>query len=97
MLGIGSRIKQIREFLELTQEEFGKQFSVSNQTVSNWETGIREPELDNIVKIAEMGKVSLDFLILGTNKELEYKKKIEEKDIIIRELMEKYSELQNKK
>lgn len=34
----GKTIKQIREKLVLSQEEFAKLIGVSRQTVSNWET-----------------------------------------------------------
>lgn len=95
-MDIGQKIKSIRNTLGVDQLEFGKLLNVSRQTVSNWETDKQPPDLVHIIEIAQLGKVSLDFLILGTNKEMEYKKKIEEKDIIIRELMEKYSELKNK-
>lgn len=39
----GSEVRNIRKYLDLNQEEFGKKIGVSKNTVSNWE--------NNIVKI----------------------------------------------
>ena len=37
---------------QLTQEEFGKLFHVTRQTVSNWENGKSYPELQILVSIS---------------------------------------------
>ena len=39
MNDIGKRIKEIRIENKLTQQEFGEKLSVSQDTVSLWETG----------------------------------------------------------
>ena len=93
MDNIGSRILSIRESRELNQAEFAEVFQVSRQTVSNWETNRKPPDIDKIIKISEFGNVSLDWLITGVDKTLEYKKEIDEKDLVIKELLTKYSEL----
>ena len=38
-MNIGNQILNIRKENQLTQEEFGKLFHVTRQTVSNWENG----------------------------------------------------------
>ena len=43
-MNIGNRILNIRKENQLTQEEFGKLFHVTRQTVSNWENGNNEVE-----------------------------------------------------
>lgn len=40
-MNIGNQILNIRKEKQLTQEEFGKLFHVTRQTVSNWENGLR--------------------------------------------------------
>ena len=42
---IGNQILNIRKENQLTQEEFGKLFHVTRQTVLNWENGKSYPEL----------------------------------------------------
>lgn len=39
IMNIGNQILSIRKENQLTQEEFGKLFYVTRQTVSNWENG----------------------------------------------------------
>ena len=50
-MNIGNQILNIRKENQLTQEEFGKLFHVTRQTVSNWENGKSYPELQIIVGI----------------------------------------------
>ena len=59
---IGNQILNIRKENQLTQEEFGKLFHVTRQTVSNWENGKRYPELQILVSISDQCGVSLDTL-----------------------------------
>lgn len=53
----------IRKENQLTQEEFGKLFHVTRQTVSNWENGKSYPELQILVSISDQFGVSLDMLL----------------------------------
>lgn len=70
---IGSRIKEIRLQSGLTLEKFGKLFSppVDKSLVSRWEKGINLPNNDRIKRIAEIGKVSIDYLKHGQIKKPE--------------------------
>ena len=61
-MNIGNQILNIRKENQLTQEEFGKLFHVTRQTVSNWENGKRYPELQILVSISDQCGVSLDTL-----------------------------------
>jgi len=67
MKTIGDRIREIRESLELTGEKFGKRLNVSRAAVSNWESNNRTPDAEMLVKIADLGNVSVDY-ILGRTK-----------------------------
>lgn len=93
MDGIGGRIKSIRNSANLDQLQFSEIFKVTRQTVSNWETEKQPPDLDNIIKIAEFGKVTLDFLIKGIDYTELHKKEIEQKNSVIKDLLERYGEL----
>jgi len=60
---VGERIRTIRG--EKTQTEFAKDLGVPKQNyISRYERG-RIPSPDLLVKIADMGKVSLDWLLVG--------------------------------
>ena len=59
----GEKLKELRLEKGLSQRKLGEIFGVCNQTVSFWETGIREPDLDALVEIANFFDVSVDFLL----------------------------------
>lgn len=57
------RLKEFRESLGLTQEEFGKSIGVAKSTYNNYETGIREPKSDFWISIAQKYDVTVDYLM----------------------------------
>ena len=57
------RLKELREEKKLTQKEFGVQIGYSQRAISNWETGITEPNIENLKQIAAFFNVSVDYLI----------------------------------
>ena len=67
-MNIGNQILNIRKENQLTQEEFGKLFHVTRQTVSNWENGKSYPELQILVSISNQFNVSLDTLLKEDSK-----------------------------
>lgn len=62
-MNIGKEISNIRKEQNLTQEEFGKLFHVTRQTVSNWENEKNYPDLQLLVDISNHFEISLDKLI----------------------------------
>ena len=62
-MNIGNQILNIRKDNQLTQEEFGKLFHVTRQTVSNWENGKSYPELQILISISNQFNISLDTLL----------------------------------
>ena len=59
----GKKLKELRLEKNLSQRELGKVFNMCNQTISFWESGSREPDLDTLVKIAHYFDVSLEELL----------------------------------
>lgn len=62
-MNLGSEILNIRKEQQLTQEEFGKLFHVTRQTVSNWENEKSYPDLQVLVDMSDRFKISLDTLL----------------------------------
>ena len=64
---IHTRIRKIRQNLGLTMEDFGKKFTpvASKGVVSNWENGYNFPNNERIKRIAELGNVTVDYLLEG--------------------------------
>ena len=67
-MDIGNQILNIRKEQKLTQEEFGRLFYVTRQTVSNWENGKSYPDLQILVDISNRFEISLDLLLKGDSK-----------------------------
>lgn len=69
MVGIGNRIKQLREEKGLKQEELAKEMSVSPSAIGMYETNKREPNNELTVKLANYFNVSTDYLLGKCNNE----------------------------
>ena len=63
----GRRLKELRLERNLTLEQLGNMLSHSKQGVGHWETAIRLPPLNIVVKIADYFGVSLDYLTGRSN------------------------------
>ncbi len=56
------RLKELRLKKGLTQTELGEKVGVKQNTFTNWENGKREPSFENLIKLADLLEVSLDWL-----------------------------------
>lgn len=56
------RLKELRLKKGLTQTELGEKVGVKQNTFTNWEKGKREPSFENLIKLADLLEVSLDWL-----------------------------------
>lgn len=59
----GKKLKELRIEIGLSQKQLGEVLGFCNQTVSFWETGSREPDLDTLLMIAHYFNVGLDELL----------------------------------
>ena len=64
-MNIGKNIRDIRTKNNMSQEEFGKLFYVTRQTVSNWENEKSYPDIHSLVLLGNIFNISLDELIKG--------------------------------
>lgn len=62
---LGEQIVLLRNRYGYTQEDLANILGVSKQTVSNWETGIKNPRMGSIQKMADHFNVSKSFIIEG--------------------------------
>ena len=60
---VGKKIKELRIFNKMTQEELAKLLYVSKQAVSKWEKGVTLPDIENIIKICELFNVDINYLL----------------------------------
>lgn len=62
---IGQRIREQRELLQLSREEFAEILRLSNYYIGQLERGERQMSLKTLLKITNCLHLSLDYLILG--------------------------------
>ena len=62
-MSLGSKIKELRIALELTQEELGKRVGKGGSTVRMWELEKARPDVKTTAKLASIFKVSTDYLL----------------------------------
>ena len=60
---VAERIKEIRKDNNLSQEEFGKIISVSQDNVSLWEKGKSIPGTQHVINIAKAFNVTSDYIL----------------------------------
>lgn len=59
---LGENIKQLRKEKNISQKELASLIDVSQRLISNYEDGSATPTVENLIKIADTFKVSLDYL-----------------------------------
>ena len=59
----GKKLKELRLENGLSQHKLANELGFCNQTISFWETGSREPDLDTLLKIANYFEISVGELL----------------------------------
>ena len=70
------RLKELRKQAHLTQVELAKRLGLGQSSYADWERGKKNPTQENLIKLAQILNVSVDYLVgnsdeENTNKELE--------------------------
>lgn len=61
-MNLGKRIKELREKEKLSREALAEKIGITYWSLSKYETGKREPDIDTLQKIADFFMVTLDYL-----------------------------------
>ena len=61
------RLKEIRKSKRISQLKMAIDLNMSQNTISRYETGEREPGISELIKIAEYFDISVDYLLERTN------------------------------
>lgn len=56
-------LKRLREKLRLSQTEVAKHLGVNSQTYNRYETGVNQPNIEMLIKLANFFNVSIDDLV----------------------------------
>lgn len=62
---IGEQLRQARMTANMSQEQLAEIMSVSRQTISNWENSRSYPDIERVMRLAELYHLSLDELLRG--------------------------------
>ncbi|MFK4311150.1 transcriptional regulator with XRE-family HTH domain [Bacillus sp. RC242] len=72
-MSLGQQLKKFRELESFSQEDVAQKIGVTRQAVYKWENDKSYPDIDNLILLSELYKVTLDELIKGNEN---FKKKI---------------------
>ena len=94
---LADRIKNLRESKGLTQADLAKKLGISRSSTNAWEMGISTPQVQYIVELSNIFKVSSDF-ILGIDKSatLDISELTQEQVILVSEMINQFRELNKK-
>ncbi len=58
-------LRRLRREKGISMKELGKKIGVAESTISQYETGKREPDFETLLKLGEFFNVSVDYLLRG--------------------------------
>ena len=64
------RLKNRRKKVGLTQVDVAGKLGISQQAYASWERGVKKPTQENLVKIAQILNVSIDYLVGNSDEHL---------------------------
>lgn len=64
---MNKKIRQLRETEGLTQKDLAAKVGVNPSAVNRWESGEKTPDLVNLVKLADLFGVTIDYLLGRTS------------------------------
>ncbi len=81
-MNFGDKLKQIRANQGLSQEQLAEKIGVSRQAITKWETNRGLPDVENMIILAEIFKVTLDELVLQRTMEDESNEELFESETV---------------
>ncbi len=79
---VGLQIAELRKNKGLTQNDLGERLGVSFQAVSKWERGETLPDTAILLNLANILETTVDYILSGGKKRIEFKGKINVTDMI---------------
>lgn len=81
-MDFGDKLKQYRVNEGLSQEQLAEKIGVSRQAITKWETKRGLPDVENMIILAELFKLTLDELVLSEVKKQENKPQVYESETV---------------
>ena len=79
---VGEQIAALRKEKGLTQSDLGERLGVTFQSVSKWERGETLPDTAILVELAAVLETTVDFILTGGERTLQFRGKITVSDMI---------------
>lgn len=92
-MDFGDKLKQYRVKEGLSQEQLAEKIGVSRQAITKWETKRGLPDVENMIILAELFKLTLDELVLAEVKKQEEKLQIFESETVYDIDMQKHFDI----
>lgn len=64
---LSERLRQLRKNAGLSQEQLAEALDISRQAVSKWESGVSNPDIQNIIQLGKLYGISTDAILLGVS------------------------------
>ena len=100
-MDFSERLKDLRKQANFTQVEVAEKLGISQPAYASWERGAKKPTQENLIKIAQVLNVSVDYLVGNSEVKLDELDNVEllfrmnskgmteeEKEVFKRELIE---------
>lgn len=81
------RLRELRKKENFTQVEVAEKLGISQPAYASWERGVKKPTQGNLVKIAQVLNVSIDYLV-GNSDEENTNKELVDIEILFRKNLE---------
>lgn len=66
-MSFATNLSTLRKKSGLSQDKLAEQLNISRQAISKWESGMSSPDIDTLLNICSILKVTPDQLLLGTD------------------------------
>ncbi len=77
-MNLNEKIIKLRKERNMTQEDLALRLGVSRQSISKWELGICDPDIQNLKEISKLFSVSFDYLLNDEKSETFPREKLDE-------------------
>jgi transcriptional regulator with XRE-family HTH domain len=75
-----NRIRELRQQMNLTQQELAEKAKIGYRTISDYERGVSTPDAESLKNLANVFNVSVDYLLGNTDKPNAIKLKVADAD-----------------
>ncbi|MVB11052.1 HTH-type transcriptional regulator Xre [Caprobacter fermentans] len=88
-----NRLRELRREKGLTMKQLGNFFGLAESTISQYETGKRQPDNETLIKFANYFDVTIDFLLGNDSSSKQKKEPVTDRDRLLEDNIELFKKL----